>query len=447
MGNMLVWSRKEPGSLEECDSTWGSETEEERTAEDADLEEPCSKHDQNEDKTETPIKPKRSFYAARDLYMYRHGYPRSSKKKPMYTNLHFYMNKITLKPDGIFISEILTEWKGDYDKLEHKHTYIQWLFPLREPGLNWHAEELTAEEIKEFLSTEMATSNYLQVYEIMLDFFGIKLEDRITGKVTRAENWKERFQHLNGSRHNYLRITRILKSLGEFKYEKFQFNLVHLLLREVLVERTLANMAHSALEYFVFTIKKRSDRRRLLRFAQRHYRPPENFIWGPPAKPVIKAPSSPSKRQTSQQERAPSHTAPGAGEGPAGEAHADTAVAMATAPTVEGPSKPPAGHADSETTGKGEGIVSKDGDRSTEGEAEEKEEVEKKEEKENCILYVSSTELIGDAARSGLQNTPGLPLASNVLFDQAALSGKDLTGKVPPESTSAWLSDSALTSE
>lgn len=27
---------------------------------------------------------------------------------------------------GIYVEEILTKWKGDYDKLEHNHTYIQW---------------------------------------------------------------------------------------------------------------------------------------------------------------------------------------------------------------------------------------------------------------------------------------------------------------------------------
>lgn len=84
------------------------------------------------------------------------------------------------------------------------------------------------------------------------------------------------------SQHNYLRITRILKSLGELGFESYKMPLVHLLLEEALVKGTLANMRHSALEYFVYTLRKHSERRALLRFAQRHYQPPENFIWGPP---------------------------------------------------------------------------------------------------------------------------------------------------------------------
>lgn len=93
-----------------------------------------------------------------------------------------------------------------------------------------------------------------------------------------------RFWSLSRSQHNYLRITRILKSLGELGFEHFKFPLVRLLLEEALVEGTLPNMRHSALEYFVYTLRQHSQRRALLRFAQRHYHPPENFIWGPPRK-------------------------------------------------------------------------------------------------------------------------------------------------------------------
>lgn len=91
------------------------------------------------------------------------------------------------------------------------------------------------------------------------------------------------------SQHNYLRITRILKSLGELGFESFKLPLVRLLLEEALVEGTLPNMRHSALEYFVYTLRQHAQRRALLRFAQRHYQPPENFIWGPPKKKRIPA--------------------------------------------------------------------------------------------------------------------------------------------------------------
>lgn len=50
------------------------------------------------------------------------------------------------------------------------------------------------------------------------------------------------------------------------------------------MENTLPNIRQSALEYFVYTIRDRRERRKLLRFAQKHYMPSENFIWGPPKK-------------------------------------------------------------------------------------------------------------------------------------------------------------------
>ncbi|XP_012501485.1 PREDICTED: opioid growth factor receptor-like protein 1 [Propithecus coquereli] len=89
---------------------------------------------------------------------------------------------------------------------------------------------------------------------------------------------------INLSQHNYLRITRILKSLGELGYESFKSPLVKFILHEALVENTIPNIKQSALEYFVYTIRDRRERRNLLRFAQKHYTPSENFIWGPPRK-------------------------------------------------------------------------------------------------------------------------------------------------------------------
>lgn len=83
------------------------------------------------------------------------------------------------------------------------------------------------------------------------------------------------------SQHNYLRITRILKSLGELGYESFKAPLVRLFLEESLYHSTLPNMQHSILEYFVYTIRLPATRRRLLRYARQHYRPAHAFLWGP----------------------------------------------------------------------------------------------------------------------------------------------------------------------
>ncbi|XP_062286753.1 opioid growth factor receptor-like protein 1 [Scomber scombrus] len=301
MGNLLgSWRFKEPSTVEECDSTWGSDSESDEPAgeDDSGISETVSPAESDRaagvpgdtspqltDSPESVPKMKRSFYAARDLYKYRHSYPnfRKSREPNEYRNLRFYINKIPLVPDGIYIEEILTKWRGDYDKLEHNHTYIQWLFPLREQGLNFYAHELTQEEIKEFQSTREAKRRFLAAYSLMLDFYGLKLLDK-SGNVARASNWQERFQHLNESQHNYLRITRILKSLGELGYEAFKAPLVRLFLEESLCHNTIPNMQHSVLEYYVYTIRLPATRRRLLRYARQHYKPAHAFLWGPPPK-------------------------------------------------------------------------------------------------------------------------------------------------------------------
>uniref|UniRef100_A0AAY4D4R4 Opioid growth factor receptor (OGFr) conserved domain-containing protein n=1 Tax=Denticeps clupeoides TaxID=299321 RepID=A0AAY4D4R4_9TELE len=315
MGNLTASLRyKEPSTVEECDSTWDSDSEGEGDGGVA--EEPLDAARQvgaplrddgpsyrptprAEDRTEiqSSSKMKRSFYAAKDLYKYRHSYPnyKEPRQPHEYRNLRFYLNKIPLVPDGIYVEEILTKWRGDYDQLEHNHTYIQWLFPLREQGLNFFAQELTQDEIKEFQSTREAKRRFLMAYTIMLDFFGIKLVDK-SGNVARAANWQDRFRHLNESQHNYLRITRILKSLGELGFEAFKPALVRLLLEESLVEGTLPNMRHSALEYFVYTLRDRAQRRALLRFARRHYPRPTTSSGARPAgdeRPRLPAPPSP----------------------------------------------------------------------------------------------------------------------------------------------------------
>lgn len=110
------------------------------------------------------------------------------------------------------------------------------------------------------------------------------------------------------SQHNYLRITRILKSLGELGYEAFKAPLVRLFLEESLCHNTLPNMQHSVLEYFVYTIRLPATRRRLLRFARQHYRPAHAFLWGPPPKRRGGGGSSSSVGSGSSGLRAPAPT-------------------------------------------------------------------------------------------------------------------------------------------
>ncbi|XP_048873442.1 opioid growth factor receptor [Brienomyrus brachyistius] len=226
----------------------------------------------------------RNLRAAKDMQNYRRGYPNiqeEENQEERMNNLKFYLNEITSSPDEVSIEAFHKEWKMDYKRLERVHSYIQWLFPLREPGVNYMASELTKKEIQEFRKSEEAKRKLMESYELMLGFYGIQLFNKETGEVKRAENWRERFANLERNMHNNLRITRILKSLGELGFEHYQAPLVHFFLEETLVRKNLSTVKRSVLDYFVFAVRDKKERRTLIKYAFQHYEPKDKFVWCP----------------------------------------------------------------------------------------------------------------------------------------------------------------------
>ncbi|XP_009325162.1 PREDICTED: opioid growth factor receptor [Pygoscelis adeliae] len=228
---------------------------------------------------------RRNWNAAKDLQRYRHHYPdliesESEEEEEMW-NLSFYKNEIRFLPQGLLIEDLLESWWDNYEVLEENHSYIQWLFPLREHGMNWRAKPLTCQEIQAFKRSKEVMQRFARAYQLMLRFYGISLINEKTGGLKRAENWAERFQNLNRFSHNNLRITRILKCLGEMGYEHYQVHLVKFFLTETLVKETLPNVKRSALDYFLFTIRSKEKRRELVHYAWQHFRPRGSFVWGP----------------------------------------------------------------------------------------------------------------------------------------------------------------------
>ncbi|KAM9785981.1 opioid growth factor receptor [Neosynchiropus ocellatus] len=268
----------------EYDSTWDTESDGEDPAGDSQT------HRSSQDKNKsswtlvtwhhTP----RNMRAAKDMQNYRRGYPNLTEDdcpEDKMNNLQFYLNKFPSAPDDVFIESFLKEWKNDYKRLERVHSYIQWLFPLREPGVNYMATELTKKEIEAFKNSEDAKRRLVESYELMLGFYGIRLVNKETGEVKRAENWKERFGNLERNMHNNLRITRILKSLGELGFEHYQAPLVRFFLEETLIKKTLSSVKRSVLDYFLFAVLDKQKRQELVRFAYNHFEPKDKFVWCP----------------------------------------------------------------------------------------------------------------------------------------------------------------------
>jgi hypothetical protein len=106
----------------------------------------------------------------------------------------------------------------DFDELEFNHDYIQWLFPLPEPSsASASAPILSNDDIARFQSDESLRMSLLQSFELMLSFFGLELANASGAgaiSIRRASNFDERHQMwLHAGNHNFLRISRILRSL------------------------------------------------------------------------------------------------------------------------------------------------------------------------------------------------------------------------------------------
>ena len=88
------------------------------------------------------------------------------------------------------------------------------------------------------------------------------------GGVERSQDYAKRFDNLNNHSHNYLRITRILKCMGEFGLEHFKVPLIKHLLHEAIIERTLLNALNSCVNYWIAVVKDDKQREELYKHAK-----------------------------------------------------------------------------------------------------------------------------------------------------------------------------------
>jgi hypothetical protein len=104
----------------------------------------------------------------------------------------------------------------DFYELEANHDYIQWLFPLPEPSsASASAPILSNDDIARFHSDESLRKNMLRSFRLMLEFYGLDYVNRSADvEVERGASFNERSGlWLTSGNHNFLRISRILRSL------------------------------------------------------------------------------------------------------------------------------------------------------------------------------------------------------------------------------------------
>lgn len=136
---------------------------------------------------------------------------------------------------GRTLEEILA-WPDD--RLEAVHDYIQWLFPLATPSrFNPHTPILTADDTVMFRKEGTCHYNFLRAYDRMLKFYGLECDNADPEEIyvcpaltfeARKRVW------LTPGNHNYLRITRILRScqlLGCSAYASGLFDCLNQLYR------------------------------------------------------------------------------------------------------------------------------------------------------------------------------------------------------------------------
>ncbi|XP_033121381.1 GATA zinc finger domain-containing protein 14-like [Anneissia japonica] len=206
----------------------------------------------------------RSQIYNRDCERFRNGYPDDEvDDENLQNNWFFYNNEIKFEPRGEYIDIMHSEWKWDYKRLETNHCYIQWLFPIREQGVNHFSQILQPHEAKKITLSAQARKRVINSLELMLDFYGISVKENTKDsyKLCRSSDWELRFHHLNWSYHNWQRITRILKCMCELGFVDVQPPLIWFFFNEIFITGKLYRAEKSFMEFWLQTLK--DDKMRL----------------------------------------------------------------------------------------------------------------------------------------------------------------------------------------
>ena len=162
---------------------------------------------------------------------------------------------------------------GNFDVLEKHHAYIQFLFPTRDlPERNLCAQQLQLHEIEWLRSDADAQRRLRQAVDMMLEFFGFELidgdDEHAALKCQPLAEPRRALKNLNDSHHNSLRITRMLKSLGELGQERLKAPIVRALAREVLKTKRLKKLERSLTNFWIATLRDDDEREALEQFVQ-----------------------------------------------------------------------------------------------------------------------------------------------------------------------------------
>eukprot|EP01130_Rhizamoeba_saxonica_P007466 TRINITY_DN3021_c0_g1_i2.p1 TRINITY_DN3021_c0_g1~~TRINITY_DN3021_c0_g1_i2.p1 ORF type:complete len:216 (-),score=34.42 TRINITY_DN3021_c0_g1_i2:19-666(-) len=115
-------------------------------------------------------------------------------------------------------------------------------------------------------------------YELMLKFFGIHLADIRTGRLQKTTSYRTRYKVLNDSNDYHPVVTRMLKSIGEYGLEDYQYCFIMHLMREVFTTKELKSCANVLETSWLETYKGTPHRRNNLLNQLRRHRNTNSFF-------------------------------------------------------------------------------------------------------------------------------------------------------------------------
>ena len=163
------------------------------------------------------------------------------KKKKLQHNVDFYTNNEKSNFIPYFISWFHKQKRKNYKELEYDHSYIQWILPNHfHSAFNYDSYALSLEEAKIFRNEMIIAENLITSYEIMFDFYGMKLENH---EISLSEKYKSRFDAtLTYFNHNHLRIRRLLAHLNVVGFRSYAIKIIKLFKKESLKGGYLHNI-------------------------------------------------------------------------------------------------------------------------------------------------------------------------------------------------------------
>lgn len=152
--------------------------------------------------------------------------------------------------------------KGDHRFFDEYPYFIQWLFPTpHKSDRNKECQVLVEHEAKAIREDNEMSRRVVKAYETVLDYFGMQLEDENFGTIKRIpETFEERFQFVSQHRELYRAITRVLTSLGELGYERFQVPLIDFLIREGIDGHRLPTLQGKDILHWLNVVKDEEEK-------------------------------------------------------------------------------------------------------------------------------------------------------------------------------------------